>query len=198
MVLKIFFGLVIFFSLWFAFRLFFSSVKNYEEPKYHVVFQQKPFEIRDYEDMMIATSKQDGQRELSIQKGFRKLFGYISGQNQLKKQITMTTPVIQSEANNQWHISFVLPRYLKKTDIPNPVDSSVEVQSILHGRYVVIRFSGRLSEKILNKQKDQLKAFINQRGCQIIQGPIYAFYNPPWTLPFLRRHEIWFQVAQDC
>lgn len=29
----------------------------------------------------------------------------------------------------------------------------------------------------------------------VVGEPVFAFYNPPWTLPFLRRNEVIFQLA---
>ena len=47
----------------------------------------------------------------------------------------------------------------------------------------------------LHARQSELESFIKARQLKTIGSPVYAFYNPPWTLPFLRRNEILWQVA---
>jgi hypothetical protein len=63
-------------------------------------------------------------------------------------------------------------------------------------RFAVIRFSGTAGEESLAKNTEQLLEFISSRQLGSIGSPVYAFYNPPWTLPFLRRNEVMVQVSR--
>ncbi len=198
MIIKFFAGIIILFGLWFSFKILFSMLKHYEEPIYESVFQQKPYEIRDYKTMQQVITQEVGSRKLAIQSGFQSLFRYISGANQARKKISMTTPVLQSMSQEKWKIAFVMPRYLKKEEIPHPIDAKLKVEEVTNGRYAVIRFSGSINKRSLLKQQKNLETFVAKRHCAIIQGPIFAFYDPPWTLPFLRRNEIWFQIDKNC
>lgn len=185
-------------GLYFGFKFLFSTFKTYEEPIYRTIFRQKPFEIREYEEMMVVASDQIGSRKKGIREGFKLLFAYISGANVAKQKISMTTPVMQIGTEGFWTVEFVLPRYLGDKDIPKPTHESVQIKKIEKGRYAVIRFSGATREKLLNQKLEDLKLFIIQHDCKIKHSPIFAFYDPPWTPSFLRRNEIWIQVEDDC
>ncbi|HBB52678.1 MAG TPA: hypothetical protein DCZ80_02085 [Legionellales bacterium] len=197
-----FWKFVLFFTailgLYFGFKFLFSTFKTYEEPIYRMIFRQKPYEIREYEEMMVVASDQTGSRKRGIREGFKLLFAYISGANAAKQKISMTTPVMQIGTSDFWTVEFVLPRYLGDKDIPRPTHTSVKIKKIQKGRYAVIRFSGLIREKQLNQKLEDLKLFIIQHDCKIKHSPIFAFYDPPWTPSFLKRNEIWIQVEDDC
>ena len=61
----------------------------------------------------------------------------------------------------------------------------------------VIRFSGLAGPKSLAEHTKQLNQFISTKGLKAASVPTYAFYNPPWTLPFLRRNEVMVQLASN-
>ena len=50
------------------------------------------------------------------------------------------------------------------------------------------------SDKNINFHEIKLKKYLSENNIQAISSSIYAFYNPPWTLPFLRRNEIMIEV----
>ena len=198
MVWKFLFLMTTIIGLYLGFKFLFSTFKTYEEPLYRTVFQEKSFEIREYEEMMVVASDQIGSRKHGIQEGFKQLFAYISGANESKQKISMTTPVIQIGTTGFWTIEFVLPRYLSEDDIPKPKNPAVFVKKIEKKRYAVIRFSGSIRNKRLSQKLEDLKLMIIRHHCKIQHSPIYAFYDPPWTPSFLRRNEIWIQVEDDC
>lgn len=70
----------------------------------------------------------------------------------------------------------------------------MQIKEIPKSRYVVIRFSGLARSQSLKKYLTELQAFINARQLTAISEPSYAFFNPPWTLPFLRRNEVMIQI----
>ena len=72
-------------SLVIAFKLM-----AYEEANYEVVKQNKVYEIRKYSDRLAIETTTSNQGS-----SFRKLFNYISGKNENKEKISMTTPVTQ-------------------------------------------------------------------------------------------------------
>jgi SOUL heme-binding protein len=62
-------------------------------------------------------------------------------------------------------------------------------------RLAVIRFSGTAGEDSLRRHTKELDEFISAKNLKAISAPTYAFYNPPWTLPFLRRNEVMVEIA---
>ena len=62
----------------------------YEEANYQVVKTNEFYEIRKYSDRLAVETSTSNQNS-----GFRKLFNYISGDNQTNEEIKMTTPVTE-------------------------------------------------------------------------------------------------------
>ena len=89
----------------------------YEEANYEIVKENKVYEIRKYSDrLVIETNSTQGN-------GFRKLFNYISGNNEEKKEIKMTVPVTQEVKNGNMTMQFYLPCLLYTS--PSPRDRSI-------------------------------------------------------------------------
>ena len=66
-----------------------------ESPRYQTVHRDKKFEIREYEDHIVAEVEIDGDFGSALQKGFRVLAEYIFGGNTSKARINMTVPVTE-------------------------------------------------------------------------------------------------------
>lgn len=179
-----------------------------ESPQYHVVKKEQNIEIREYPSLLVAEVTVTGERKPAISAGFRLLADYIFGNNKTKQSIEMTKPVLQSNSekiamtapvlqqgnHNEWKIRFVLPAQYTEQTIPAPVDERVKLEKLPARSFVTIEFSGWSSQDNLNKHLIILNEYINKNSLQVIGEPIFAFYNPPWTLPFLRRNEIWHQI----
>jgi hypothetical protein len=72
-----------------------------ESPRYRVVQKDNKFEIREYDDYILAEVEIDGNFSSALQKGFRILAGYIFGDNTSKTHISMTVPVTQQAAGSE-------------------------------------------------------------------------------------------------
>ena len=165
------------------------KVMAYEEANYEVVKQNKVYEIRKYSDRLaveIITSNQGSS--------FRKLFNYISGNNENKEEISMTTPVTQIEKKGSMTMQFYLPSKFNKDNIPSPFNSDIKILNIKGGYYAVIKYSGRASDKNFIKHKDILKNELKKNNILILSSPIKATYDKPFTLPMLRRNEAMFKI----
>ena len=165
------------------------SVMAYEEANYEVVKQNKVYEIRKYSDRLAIETITSNQGS-----SFRKLFNYISGNNENKEEISMTTPVTQIEKKGSMTMQFYLPSKFNKDNIPSPSNSDVKILNIKGGYYAVIKYSGRASEKNFIKHKDILKNELKKNGILILSSPIKATYDKPFTLPMLRRNEAMFKI----
>ena len=168
------------------------KVIAYEEANYEVVKQNKVYEIRKYSDRLAIETITYNQGS-----SFRKLFNYISGNNENKEEISMTTPVTQIEKKGNMTMQFYLPSKFNKDNIPSPSNSDVKILNIKGGYYAVIKYSGRASDKNFIKHKDILKNKLKKNNILILSSPIKATYDKPFTLPMLRRNEAMFKIDMN-
>ena len=165
-----------------------SQAMAYEEANYEVVKENKEYEIRKYSDrLVIETNSIEGN-------GFRKLFNYISGNNEKNQEIKMTVPVTQEIKNGNMTMQFYLPLKFNKDNAPKPSNSDIKILTIEGGYYAVIEYSGRSSDKNFLKNKDTLEKLLKQDNITISSPPIRASYNSPFTLPMLKRNEVMYRI----
>ena len=118
-----------------------SQTMAYEEANYEIVKENKNYEIRKYPDrLVIETNSTQGN-------GFRKLFSYISGNNEENEEIKMTVPVTQEIKNGNMTMQFYLPLKFNKNNTPKPYNSEIKILTIEGGYYAIIKYSGRSSDK---------------------------------------------------
>ena len=165
-----------------------SQAMAYEEANYEVVKENKEYEIRKYSDrLVIETNSIEGN-------GFRKLFNYISGNNEKNQEIKMTVPVTQEIKSGNMTMQFYLPLKFNKDNAPKPSNSDIKILTIEGGYYAVIEYSGRSSDKNFLKNKDILEKLLKQDNITILSPPIRASYNSPFTLPMLKRNEVMYRI----
>ena len=165
-----------------------SQTMAYEEANYEVVKENQKYEIRKYPDrLVIETNSVKGN-------GFRKLFNYISGNNEKNQEIKMTVPVTQEIKNGNMTMQFYLPSKFNKDNAPKPSNLEIKVLTIEGGYYAAIKYSGRSSDKNFLKNKDILEKELKQDNIIILSSPIRASYNSPFTLPILKRNEVMYKV----
>jgi hypothetical protein len=168
-------------------------------------------EIRNYESMVLVSADMstDGRNS-----AFRKLFRYISGDNQGAKEIAMTAPVFMNGdqpsdqgaeiamtapvfMNNQEGkamMSFVMPKDFTLQNTPTPNDATLQVTELKNYKVATIQFSGTLSESNVAEHTKILQDWLTAQGYVATSAPIEAGYNGPMTLPMLRRNEILIKI----
>ncbi len=160
-----------------------------EEPAYELVasWDNSGVEIRYYEPKVLAmTNMAAGESS-----GFRVLAGYIFGGNAAEQEIEMTAPVQRTmPADNGGEMAFVMPAKFGLQDLPAPDDQRVRFVEEPAYHAAVIRFSGRMTEEKVDEQWQLLSEFLAEKGIETLGPPTLNQYNPPWTLPFMRRNEI--------
>lgn len=167
-----------------------------EHAKYAVIQKSKNIEMRDYNSIIIAQVEIPlKDRKTAASEGFRLIADYIFGNNISKKKIAMTVPVMQQEIENAWQIRFVMPSEYDMNALPKPYNQKVNILSLDKKRFAVIRFSGLASDINISQNTEKLRDFIKLNKLKSNQIAIYAFFNPPWTLPFLRHNEIMIEIV---
>ena len=165
-----------------------------EIPKFRLLSTHDNIEIREYNAMLIAEVEIVGEREEAIGQGFKILADFIFGNNIDNNKIKMTAPVIQQPSDKGWKVSFVMPSSYSIDTLPKPINNKIEIKQIPENKMVVITFNGKNEEKNISKHEAKLMDFITKNNLKCDKTPIYAFYNPPWTLPILRKNEIMFEI----
>jgi hypothetical protein len=163
-----------------------------EEPVYQVekAWEAEQIEIRAYAPRIMAVT---GMNEDS-DSGFRVLAGYIFGGNAEEQKIAMTAPVQQTMAGEK-EMAFMMPAEYALKDLPQPEDQRVSFREAPAYTAAVIQFSGWASAEKADENWQQLRRFLIKKGIDITGEPTLNQYNPPWTLPFMRRNEVIVPVA---
>ena len=160
-----------------------------DEVKYTMVSKSELYEVRKYSDRLVIETSISNEGS-----SFRKLFNYISGNNDKNEEIKMTTPVTQMEKKGNMTMQFYLPSKFNKENTPVPSNSDIKILNIKEGYYAVIRYSGRASEKNFTKHKSILENELKRDDLSILSAPIKATYDGPFTLPMNRRNEAMFEI----
>jgi hypothetical protein len=189
-----------------------ASAMAIEETTYEVIQKSDQFEIRDYSPHIVAEVVVTGTLEKAGSKAFRKLFGYISGDNRSRTKIAMTAPVSQQAAGekikmtapvsqermgDKWLVSFMMPAEFALETLPIPDNREIVLRQVPQRRMAAVRYSGFWSEKAYLKNKLVLEKWIRDSGLTITGNPIWARYNPPFTPWFMRRNEILIPISGE-
>ena len=166
---------------------------NIYEPKYKVLKDYKKFEIRKYQEMLVASSTMKTKSyDKSSSYGFRRVAGYIFGGNKDNKKIAMTSPVMM-DMDESVTMSFVMPPNINQSNAPEPNDSRVKLEIRPSETLAVIRFGGWANDSKLKAKEKELKSLLRSRGIEFYGGPIYMGYNPPYQI-INRKNELALRV----
>lgn len=189
------------------------SMADVAEPDYDLVREDGPFEVRRYQPMIVASVDVSGTRREAANRGFGRLADFIFGANvppevarsgtvvQEKKRdgtkIDMTAPVLQRPTGaGQWTVSFVMPEDFTMDTLPRPKSPEVAIEERPAATLAVLRFSGIPTMRRIEAKEGALRMWLDNRGLEPTGSARYAFYDPPWTIPFLRRNEVMIPVAE--
>ena len=106
------------------------------------------------------------------------------------EKVPMTAPVAVQKEAEKWRVHFVMPSQYSLEALPTPNNPQVSLREVAAKRYAVVRFSGLVGEEKMATKTAELQAWMQTKQLKPTGTPELARYNPPWTLPFLRRNEI--------
>ena len=176
-----------------------------EEASYAVLKREGPFEVREYAPHVVAETLVEGGFEDAGSRAFQRLFKYISGNNLSQAKVAMTAPVSQTPAGeklsmtapvgqrrveNRWAVSFMMPQSYTMGSLPTPNDPAVVLRQVPAEKMAVIRYSGTWSEENFASHKQELESWMREEGMTSAGPAMWARFNAPFTLWFLRRNEI--------
>ena len=188
--------------------LWIGNVMAIEEPKFEVLLTDGSFEIRQYAPYLTAETLVMGDMDEASGKGFRLIADYIFGNNQAisstaSEKISMTAPVTiepqmvtgSMETSKQWLVKFIMPSQYTLATIPKPKNSAVNLREVPSKRYAVLKYSGiNFQSKVQSKTQEAIE-WVAKRNLQVIGQPQLSRYDPPWTLPMLRRNEVMIEIS---
>ena len=181
-----------------------------QEPPYTVQSRTPYYEVRKYNETLVAETTIDASFDDSGNKAFRILADYIFGNNKSKtkiamtapvsqqassEKIAMTAPVSQSKTSGGYVVQFTMPKEFTLESLPEPVDSRVHIRQLSARTVAVFSYSGSWSEKRYNDKLEAFRNALRDNNTKTIGEPVFARYNSPFAIWFLRRNEIWLELA---
>lgn len=111
------------------------------------------------------------------------------GSNDSQK-IAMTAPVSMQQTDGKWRVQFTMPSQYTMQTLPKPNNPDIEIIEVRAQTYGVIKFSGLAGSKKVAAKTEKLQSWMQSQNLKVTGVPELARYNPPWTLPFMRRNEV--------
>jgi hypothetical protein len=181
-----------------------------EEPRHTVEQTVNGVQIRRYDPRVAAETVVAATEEDARNRGFRRLAGYIFGANHANSKIAMTAPVGQqrgqagageriamtapvsqeAESEGNWTIRFFMPAKWTLDTLPAPNDETVKLVTVPAETFAVLRFTGDRGPGAVASRTDELLRLLDDTEFQQTGQPVAWFYDPPWTVPWLRRNEV--------
>lgn len=193
------------------------GIRTAEELKYDVISKSGDIEVREYQPYIAAVASMKGPYEEVQGDLFRVLAAYIFGKNTTDSTIAMTAPVqmnpemkdsseqiamtapvvMQPESEGIWKMAFSMPSKYTMQNLPKPLDPEVTLVEVPAKKFAVIRFTGSYDnlEKRGDKAEQLSKWLSTQSQYKKLSDPVFAGYDPPFTIPFLRRNEVFIEIA---
>lgn len=160
-----------------------------ESPAYTVIKKYDDFELRQYGPMVLAqTEMKNKSYEESSSESFQTVANYIGGQNDQRKKIAMTSPVIV-EMGEKTKMAFVMPKEHAKESLPEPNSNKVEILQVHPKKYAVITFPGYADDKKIERYTKKLIKAMRKEGLKPIGNANFMGYNAPWQV-IGRRNEV--------
>ena len=163
---------------------------GYKSAPYAVVRRDGHLELRNYPALVWVETAMHGSDD-----SFMRLFRFIGGNNAAKQKIAMTTPVYMAGESTNATMAFVLPKNMSAGEAPKPSDPGVTVREIPGGPFAVLRFGGGRNVKNETAALAKLNSWLTQEKIKAVGGPIYGYFDPPWTPTFFRRNEVMLRLA---
>lgn len=184
-----------------------------EEADYEVLESRSGYEIRRYAPTLVAETDIEHPGRQAEDRAFKVLAGYIFGGNRTNRKIEMTAPVsmnMQSEGEEiamtapvmiddkgeKPRMTFMMPSKITRDTLPIPNDPRVTIREMPARAVAVLKFSWQAGRSKRAQKAQELLSMLERDGFRPVGPPIYAGFNPPFSVPFLKRHEI--QVAVDA
>lgn len=167
-----------------------------DEPAHEVEERFGHLEIRRLSARVEArTTLEVDDFERALELGFGRVAGYIGGGNRAGERIAMSSPVMATHRLG-FTIAFVMPPGRSRSSLPAPDDDQVLLCEAPPQRVAVLRFRGRYDADDVGRHEQELLRLVSEAGLSASGPIVFAGYDPPTTLPSLRRNELWVELER--
>ncbi len=158
---------------------------------YEVLSRDGAIEFRRYDAQIIAEADitEVADFEDAGNAGFRRLAGYIRGDNIADANLHVSPPVLQTTGEHAV-LRFVIASEADKPALPTPTDPRITLKSVPGQTIAALRYGGNWSEARFHKHASKLLDSLTASGVEILGEPRFARYNPPFMPGFARRNEV--------
>ncbi len=193
---------------WIAWGLY--SGRSAERVPYARTDRFDGVEVRRYPSTVLVETTAPNQIA-----AFRRLFEYISGDNERREEVSMTAPVAteggeeismtapvrsgeeRTGRGEELRMAFYLPAEYGPETAPVPTDPTVRLVVEPPKTVAVRRFSWYAPERRVARQRRKLLSVLAERDKET-RGQAYLLrYDDPWTPPFMRRNEVAIEVVDE-
>lgn len=189
------------------------ATERVEEPSFKLQMSEGAFQVRDYAPTIVAETTVEGDAWGSRFEGFGPLADYIFAKGREGEKIAMTAPVTQApprekiamtapvtqqaSSGDKWTIAFTMPAGSTMQSLPAPASPKVKLIEQPARKMAVYSFTGLASASDMEAARKTLMQKVAASDLTPRGDAVFAFYDPPWTLAFLRRNEVMIEVAPN-
>jgi hypothetical protein len=165
-----------------------STPDGLDGPSYDVMKDTETYQVRRYSSYSVCSTPMSGSEgsempdPLATGNSFSDLADYIFGE-----KLSMTTPVILGGGA----MEFVLPSGVNAATAPAPKSEKITIKDVPAEVLAVREFPGFATDGEVSRQRAMLEDALLADGVIYDNLSFKVFqYNPPYTLPWLRRNEV--------
>jgi hypothetical protein len=188
-----------------------GTAMAYEEPSYTTVIQNNHLSIRNYPATLRAEVTVPDSTNWKNET-FMVLANYIFGKTAVNNEkIGMTVPVNMAEPqpdpigmtipvhvamDKNFTMTFYMPSRYTSATLPKPTDPRIRIVEAPAETLAVAQFSWWFTDTKFEDYRDELMAWLPTQGYKPTGLATRNYYNQPWSLPWLRRNEVWVPVVK--
>lgn len=189
------------------------ATQGVEEPAFSVSLADGDFEVRQYASTIVAETTVTGNAWDARFTGFGPLADYIFATERGGEKIAMTAPVTQAPrakiamtapvtqqsagSGEEWVITFTMPATYTMETLPAPANPDVRLVEVPARTMGVLSFTGLATDADMKAAEARLLDHVRGAGMKPAGDVAFAFYDPPWTLAFLRRNEAMVPIVAE-
>ncbi len=113
---------------------------------------------------------------------------------QLQRSAPLSELPVKPEDPASHVVTFHLPRGRAAANLPAPEDPRVQLSYKPETRVAVLRYRGAHDALTMASRSLELLVALRRAGLRYRGNPQFAGYDPPSTLPLLRRNEVWVEL----